>query len=152
MGWHGACVFPRRKEHPMDFNAQTVSNIYSSKLAGRYDFSMPHFFVKWKRRAVAASSLKAGDRVLVFCCGTGLDFAPILDIIGESGRIIGVDFSKEMLAQAAQKVAKHGWHNVELIEADVTHFHEALDEPADAGICFPSSPIIAWPMTTCCRT
>ena len=119
----------------MDFNAQKISDIYSSKLARRYDFSMPHLFVKWKRRAAAAASLKTGDRVLVFCCGTGLDFEPIHDAVGESGQIVGVDFSKEMLAQAARKVEKNGWRNVELIEADITDFHKALEEPADAGFC-----------------
>ena len=81
----------------MGLDASKEEAIYTGKLVRRYDFSMPHSFSTWKKRAFADSAMKNGDRVLVFCCGTGLDFPHIQKIIGHQGRIIGVDFSSKML-------------------------------------------------------
>jgi len=51
----------------------------------------------------------------------------ILKKIGESGRIIGIDFSSEMLHIAREKIKRNGWENIELIEADVTKFENKLN-------------------------
>ncbi len=126
----------------MRLKAQEVEKIYSGNVAGRYDFSMPPFFARWKKKAYDESSLSDGDRVLVFCCGTGLDFSPILEKIGNDGRIIGVDFSSVMLAQADEQVRKEGWSNVELHEGDITKFENKLGEKADAGVCTLGMSII----------
>jgi len=96
---------------------------------------MSHFFQRYKRKAFENSSLKTGDRVLVFCCGTGLDFPHILKKIGKEGQIIGVDFSVEMLRIAEDKITKNNWQNIELIHDDVTEFEGKLDPLADVGVC-----------------
>ena len=88
------------------------------------------------------SSLKSGDSVLAFCCGTGLDFPHILMRIGKDGKIVGVDFSSEMLNQAQEKIRKNKWENIELIEADVTKFKNKLDKKFDVGICTLGMSII----------
>jgi demethylmenaquinone methyltransferase/2-methoxy-6-polyprenyl-1,4-benzoquinol methylase len=38
--------------------------------------------------------------------------------VGASGRIIGVDLTDAMLAEASARVASHGWSNVELVRSD----------------------------------
>ena len=106
----------------MKFEAKVVEEIYASKVAKRYDHAVPPLFSVWKKRAFNESSLKKGDRVIVFCCGTGLDFGHIIKIIGKEGRIVGVDFSSQMLNLAQKKITKNKWDNVELIEADITSF------------------------------
>lgn len=63
-----------------------------------------------------------GDTVLDLGCGTGLNFALLLDAIGPSGRLIGLDRSADMLAVADRRVARHGWANVTLVHADATAF------------------------------
>jgi len=103
----------------MSFESKNIEAIYASKVAKRYDYSMPPFFLRWKRKAFNESSLKKGDTVLVFCCGTGLDFPYIIDEIGDEGKIIGVDFSADMLQSASEKIQKENWKNIELIEAVV---------------------------------
>jgi SAM-dependent methyltransferase len=115
--------------------SKNIKEIYSGKVARKYDFSMPPFFKSWKKKAINESSLKSGDRVLVFCCGTGLDFPYILEKIGRDGKIIGVDFSGEMLDSARKKIRRNRWENIELVEADITEFGDELVPPADAGIC-----------------
>ena len=65
-------------------------------------------------------------------CGTGLSFAPLLQCIGASGRIVGVDPSPDMLEQARQRVAHNGWSGVALLEA--TAEDAPLQGKADAAL------------------
>ncbi|MBC8147826.1 MAG: class I SAM-dependent methyltransferase [Bacteroidetes bacterium] len=116
-------------------NQKKIEAIYAGKVAKKYDFSMPPFFLKWKKKAYNQSALKKGDTVLVFCCGTGLDFQYIYEKIGETGKIIGVDFSAKMLNSAKLKIEKKNWKNIELIEADITKFDNTNLEKADVGVC-----------------
>ncbi len=51
-------------------------------------------------RGIAALHLSPGARVLDVGCGTGLNLAPVLSRIGPAGRVLGVDRSDAMLAQA----------------------------------------------------
>jgi len=119
----------------MTLETKKIEEIYAGKVAEKYNFSMPPFFARWKKAAYNESSLKNGDRVLVFCCGTGLDFPHILKKIGKEGKIVGVDFSTEMLKYAKEKVRKEKWGNIELIEADITQFKDQLDQKFDVGVC-----------------
>ena len=126
----------------MTFESKKIEQIYAGKVAKKYDLSMPPFFVRWKKLAFNDSSLKNGDRVLVFCCGTGLDFHPILKKIGKDGEIVGVDFSSEMLNKAKEKISKNKWENIKLIEADITKFKDKLDKKFDVGVCTLGMSII----------
>ena len=119
----------------MGLNSKKIQEIYSSRIVNRYDSSMSHFFKNFKKKAFEDSSLKTGDQVLVFCCGTGLDFPHILNKVGPEGKIIGVDFSKEMLALAEKKILKYGWDNIELLQEDVTDFEGRIIQKVDAGVC-----------------
>ncbi len=126
----------------MKVDSKNIRKIYAGKVAKKYDFSLPPFFAKWKKKAFNESALKNGDQVLVFCCGTGLDFPHILEKIGKEGNIVGVDFSTEMLEKAKEKIKKNNWDNIELIEADITKFENELDVQFDAGICTLGMSII----------
>ena len=126
----------------MTFESKKIEEIYAGKVAKKYDLSMQHFFARWKKLTFNDSSLKSGDRVLVFCCGTGLDFPHILRKIGKDGEIVGVDFSSEMLNKAKEKIRKKKWENIELIEADITKFRDKLDKKFDVGVCTLGMSII----------
>ena len=119
----------------MNLEAKKIEGIYAGPVAKKYDMSMGHFFARLKEKAFKESTLKTGDHVLVFCCGTGLDFLHILRRIGEEGKITGVDFSGKMLKRAAEKISRNNWSNIELVHADVTRFENKLDPKADAGVC-----------------
>jgi len=69
----------------------------------------------WRRMAVEALGLRAGDTVVEIGCGTGLNFALLEQAVGEGGRIIGVDISENMLERAKRRVNDAGWCNVELV-------------------------------------
>lgn len=130
----------RREEHGE--NASSARQIYSGRLVETYDRSVSHFFERMKKLTIEASSLSRGDRVVVFCCGTGLDFPYLLAKIGDEGNIVGVDFSAEMLEKALDKARNHDWKNVELVEADVTQLHGRFEREFDAGVCTLGMSII----------
>jgi demethylmenaquinone methyltransferase/2-methoxy-6-polyprenyl-1,4-benzoquinol methylase len=72
----------------------------------------------WRREAIQTLNVGRGDMVVDIGCGTGLNFALLQEAIGNEGRIIGIDVSSSMLAQAQKRVDKQGWKNVVLIEGD----------------------------------
>jgi demethylmenaquinone methyltransferase/2-methoxy-6-polyprenyl-1,4-benzoquinol methylase len=79
--------------------------------------SRTRMFHHWRRRLVELLPLRPGEVVLDVGCGTGLCFSLVQEAIGPGGTIIGIEPSPQMLAQARQRIARHGWQNVVLIEA-----------------------------------
>jgi len=74
-----------------------------------------------RRRAAAALGLRRTSQALEIGCGTGLNFRYLLEYLDpQAGQLTGVDFSADMLARAARRVARQGWSNVKLIQADAT--------------------------------
>ncbi len=109
---------------------QEVIEAYRRR-ASRYDLSVRLFDVfalfgfnisGWRRQAVRALGLKAGHSVVDLGCGTGLNFPLLYRAVGPGGKIIGVDLSETMLAQARQAVAANQWTNVQLVCADAAQF------------------------------
>lgn len=89
----------------------------------RYDVEAPWYdwwtapFQRYRDLAVERLDLHEGDVVLDIGCGTGLAFEALERRIGPAGRIIGLDVSDGMLDEAFARADRHGWTNVELIEA-----------------------------------
>jgi ubiquinone/menaquinone biosynthesis C-methylase UbiE len=75
-----------------------------------------------RHRAVQALGLRAGDSVIDIACGTGLNFPLLEEVIGPGGRIIGVDLTDGMLAQAQDRIAANGWSNISLVQSDAAEF------------------------------
>ena len=73
-------------------------------------------------RAVQALGLRPGDTVVDVACGTGLNFSLLEEAIGPDGRIVGIDLTDAMLAQAEQRIESSGWRNVTLVQADAAEF------------------------------
>ncbi|MFQ6124878.1 MAG: class I SAM-dependent methyltransferase [Candidatus Heimdallarchaeota archaeon] len=89
--------------------------------------------VLFREQAVERLNLNRGDTVLDLACGTGLNFEYLERKIGKKGKIVALDFSPEMLKKAGDKIKEHGWHNIELLERDASHFR--LNEKVDAVLC-----------------
>jgi len=81
----------------------------------------------YREHAVDLLNLKQGDCVLDLGCGTGLNFPHILKKIGPEGRLIGVDFSSEMLACAKERIKRSSWENVQLVHSDIAAYNFPSD-------------------------
>ncbi|MFJ2543805.1 class I SAM-dependent methyltransferase [Microbacterium sp. NPDC087589] len=72
-----------------------------------------------RQAGISLLSLSPGDAVVDLGCGTGLNFALLLEATAPSGIVIGVDRSPEMLAVAQRRIDREGWGDrVRLIRAD----------------------------------
>ncbi|WP_433625694.1 class I SAM-dependent methyltransferase [Halomicrococcus sp. NG-SE-24] len=72
--------------------------------------------------AVDRLELSPGDTVVEMGCGTGANFPHLRERVGPAGRVVGVDFTAGMLAQARDRVEREGWRNVHLVRADAAAF------------------------------
>jgi len=86
-----------------------------------------------RERVVGLLGNLEGKTVIDIGCGTGRNFALLVNAVGERGRVIGLDCSDGMLAQARQRVRRNGWHNVELVRGDAVEL-DAVREPVDAAL------------------
>jgi demethylmenaquinone methyltransferase/2-methoxy-6-polyprenyl-1,4-benzoquinol methylase len=115
-----------------DRTRERLIEVYRKK-AKHYDatsrlYPAPGYPQRGQRlRAVQALGLRAGDTVIDIACGTGLNFPLIEEAIGPHGRIVGVDLTDAMLAQAQARTDQNGWSNVSLVQADAADF----DFPAE---------------------
>ena len=82
-----------------------------------------------RRCAIPALHLQEGSRVLDVGCGTGLNFPLLLAAVGQSGQVVGVDRSPEMLEVARRKTIRQPPGRVALVEMDA----ERLDPIAVTG-------------------
>src|SRR5437762_2829088 len=138
MGWRGfyrdAAEIEEHTVSQVDPTREHLIETYRKK-AKHYDitsrlYPAPGYPQRAQRlRAVQALGLRAGDRVIDIACGTGLNFPLIEEAIGPDGRIVGVDLTDAMLAQARDRIAANGWSNISLVQADAADF----DFPAEVN-------------------
>ena len=70
---------------------------------------------------VALASLKEGETVLDLGCGGGLDCFLASKQVGETGHVIGVDMTPEMVKLARENAQKSGVTNVEFRLGEIEH-------------------------------
>lgn len=68
--------------------------------------------------AVQGLGLRPGNVALEVACGTGLNLARLREAVGEAGRVVGFDYSAEMLSAAKSLARTEGWRNVEFFQGD----------------------------------
>ncbi len=108
----------------MALNKNETRELYR-KRARRYDLWVqvyPWFGFdvnQYRQDTISALALKPGDTVVELGCGTGLNLVYVEQAIGSTGKIIGVDLTDAMLDVARERIAKEGWTNVALVQADL---------------------------------
>lgn len=102
-----------------------------------YDRLTPFYVLgnekRLRQETIDCLRLQPGQAVLDIACGTRRNFPLILEQIGLTGRLVGVDYTGAMLAHARERVRDDGWKNVELIQADAARLE--LRRKFDAALC-----------------
>ncbi len=65
------------------------------------------------------AGIKPGDSVLDLGSGAGNDCFIARTIVGETGKVTGLDFTEEMIWKAQQNLAKTGFKNIGFIQGDI---------------------------------
>jgi len=95
---------------------------YEAK-AGDYDSTWHSDFTT---RFLSYLDLQPGQEVLDLACGTGLLTFQEADVVGPSGKVVGLDVTPGMLAIASRKKEQSGnkYANVSLYKGDILHLDE----------------------------
>jgi arsenite methyltransferase len=65
------------------------------------------------------AALRPGEAVLDLGSGSGTDIFSAAALVGDAGRVVGVDMTDEQLAKAARLRDAHGFSQVELVESRI---------------------------------
>jgi demethylmenaquinone methyltransferase/2-methoxy-6-polyprenyl-1,4-benzoquinol methylase len=79
-----------------------------------FDFS---FIKPVRRRAVELLNLKRGDRVLDVGCGPGGSFPFLVQAVGPTGQVVGIEISPDHSELARRRIARNQWENIQVVEA-----------------------------------
>ncbi len=102
------------------------------------------FFIKpLRQKAVQLLQLKPGDRVLDVGCGPGGSFPYLVDAVGPSGEVVGVEISPEVAINARRRIEKNRWRNVLVIEGDARTVE--LQGKFDGVLMFAAADVYASP-------
>ena len=105
--------------------------------ANVYDLEL-RLFEPVRRLAISRLELGPGEVVFDVGCGTGLSLPMLKQAVGPKGRIVGIEQSPEMFAQARRRVTRARWSRVSLmcspvedadlrVRADAALFHFTHD-------------------------
>jgi ubiquinone/menaquinone biosynthesis C-methylase UbiE len=107
---------------PEERQSANAIRFYEAK-SGDYDDTWHGDFTT---RFLSYLDLQQGQEVLDLACGTGLLTFKEADVVGPSGKVVGIDITPGMLAIASQKKAQSGdkYANVSLYKGDILHLKE----------------------------
>ena len=88
-----------------------------------YDRALEDLYAPYRPVAIEALRLTGGETVLDLPCGTGQSLDGLVEAVGPTGAVLGVDASRGMLRRAQRRVRREGWNIVQTKQA----FAEAID-------------------------
>jgi ubiquinone/menaquinone biosynthesis C-methylase UbiE len=118
---------------PTDAARERAMKTYNAA-ADTYDDPANSFWERFGRRTVERLGLRAGDRVLDVCCGSGASALPAAEIVGPCGSVLGVDLAERLLANARAKAQARGLRNVEFRAGDMLDL-KLPETSFDAVVC-----------------
>jgi demethylmenaquinone methyltransferase/2-methoxy-6-polyprenyl-1,4-benzoquinol methylase len=112
--------------------ARLVQEMFD-RIAGRYELlntiMTAGLHRLWNREAVRATGLRPGEKALDLACGTGSLTRDLAKRVGPNGRVLGIDFSREMLRAAEARPAP----NIEYRLGDATKLEGISSGTFDAA-------------------
>ncbi len=115
----------QRAAHGPVRGAEAVSELYD-RLAPAYD--IPAWIFEFfgargmRRQAVGLLGVQRGDTVVDLGCGSGFNLVALSEVVGPTGRVIGVDLSAGMLRRARTRADRHDLQRVTLVHSDMRDY------------------------------
>ena len=81
------------------------------------------YWDRYGRRTVERLQLPPGSSVLDVACGTGASALPAAEIVGPTGRVVGIDLAENLLDLARTKAVACGLQNIDFRQDDMTQLH-----------------------------
>jgi SAM-dependent methyltransferase len=103
----------------------------------------------YKRHAYAALRVGEGARVLDVGCGIGGDVRGIAQLVGRTGRVVGLDFTEAFVAEARQQSADHPTIEYRQGDAHALPFPDASSTRPVRSACSSTWPIPGQPWRRC---
>ena len=100
-------------------NAQDRATFAYNAAADCFDASPLSFWEYFGRRTIELASLPIGSRLLDVCCGSGASALPAAEVIGPTGKVIGVDLARQLLELARTKAVQRRLGNIEFEVGDM---------------------------------
>ncbi|MEH6987214.1 demethylmenaquinone methyltransferase [Cytobacillus firmus] len=92
------------------------------KIYGNYDKmnSVISFqqHLRWRKDTMKKMNVQKGTKALDVCCGTADWSIALAEAVGESGKVTGLDFSKNMLKIGEEKIKERKLKQVELVHGN----------------------------------
>lgn len=102
--------------------------------ADHFDHPVSSFWHRFGRRTIERLELKAGERVLDVCSGTGGSALPAADRIGAEGYVVAADLAERLIALARTKAEAQSLTNIEFRVDDMLALGYP-DHSFDAVVC-----------------
>jgi len=118
-----------------DSHAERLESFYRAQASGYDRFRQR--LLHGRRELWESLPVPRGGTWIDMGGGTGQNLEHFGQRIADLAKVYVVDLCPSLLAVARQRVQRHGWTNVELVEADVTSFHPA--EPSVDVVTFSYS-------------
>jgi demethylmenaquinone methyltransferase / 2-methoxy-6-polyprenyl-1,4-benzoquinol methylase len=100
---------------------QRVHNVFE-KISDNYDKmnSVISFqqHIKWRKDTMKKMNVQPGSKALDVCCGTADWTIALADAVGPDGKVVGLDFSRNMLKVGVEKIKELGLKQVELVHGN----------------------------------
>jgi demethylmenaquinone methyltransferase / 2-methoxy-6-polyprenyl-1,4-benzoquinol methylase len=100
---------------------QRVHRVFES-ISEKYDFMNTVISFQrhkaWRKDTMKRMQVKKGADALDVCCGTADWTIAMADAVGQSGKVVGLDFSANMLKVGQQKVKEQNYSNIELVQGN----------------------------------
>jgi ubiquinone/menaquinone biosynthesis C-methylase UbiE len=114
--------------------AQSRAAFAYNAAADSYDASPLSFWNYFGGRTIELLSLPVGLRVLDVCCGAGASALPAAQLVGPTGKVIGIDLSEKLLELARTKATQRHLTNVDFEFGDLLALRFP-GESFDAVVC-----------------
>ncbi|WP_138416964.1 demethylmenaquinone methyltransferase [Aquibacillus sediminis] len=92
------------------------------KIYDRYDFMNSVISFQrhraWRKDVMKHMNVQKGDAALDVCCGTGDWSFSLADVVGQDGKVIGLDFSENMLSIGLRKKKQYDVNQLDLIQGN----------------------------------